>query len=158
MKSKEQLRDEAAEEFDKASWYGRSRIDYFKAGFDYRDQLDNKALEIAVEALKFYADGEGDVLDWNGVNNPAYLQAKGRIAKEALEKIEGFKDFKAALDARDKDLCEQLVDVLSQACGTYNRDKNIVEYDHLCISTYQDALRYSIEIGLIKEEQLLRKL
>ena len=63
-------RDELAQEFDKASWYGRRSLDYFEAGYEagYEDSEVNKAaccmemeqqnkeltrkLEVAKEALK----------------------------------------------------------------------------------------------------------
>ena len=46
-----------------------------------------KENEILREALEFYADGDGDVLDWDRVNNSACIQDRGKHAREALEKV-----------------------------------------------------------------------
>ncbi len=37
------------------------------------------------EALEFYSNGEGDVLDWDRVNNPACRQDRGQRSREALQ-------------------------------------------------------------------------
>ncbi len=56
-------------------------------------------------------------------------------------------------------LKEHFLDVLAQACGEYNKEKGVIEYDHMCLSTYESALDYAInEMGWIKDSQLLRTL
>jgi len=54
------------------------------------------------------------------------------------------------------ELKEHFLDVLSQACGSWNREKDIMEYDHCCLSAYECALKYAIDMGWIKESQLRR--
>lgn len=39
------------------------------------------------EALEFYSDETEDGLDWNGVNNPAFIQDKGKTARQALKEL-----------------------------------------------------------------------
>lgn len=39
------------------------------------------------EGVEFYANGEGEVLDWRGVNNPAYAQDYGKFARMILAKV-----------------------------------------------------------------------
>lgn len=56
------------------------------------------------------------------------------------------------------ELKEHFLDVLNQACGAYNREKDITEYDHCCLSSYECALRYAIDMEWIKESQLTRGL
>ena len=58
----------------------------------------------------------------------------------------------------DSSLKEHFLDVINQGCGTWNREKNIMEYDHLHLSAYQDALKYCLKMGGIKESQLTRGL
>jgi len=53
---------------------------------------------------------------------------------------------------------ENFLDLLNQSCGTYNREKDITEYDHCCLSSYQNALSYAIDMGWIQESQLTRGL
>lgn len=54
------------------------------------------------------------------------------------------------------ELKEHFMSLLDQGCGEYNDEKGIMEYDHMCLSTYEDALRYAVEKGWIKKEQLVR--
>ena len=58
----------------------------------------------------------------------------------------------------DNSLKEHFLDVINQGCGIWNRDKQIMEYDHLHLSSYESALRFCIEKGWINESQLLRSL
>lgn len=68
----------------------------FSVQLDMLEQNKNMTAEIAAlksklekakKGLEFYADGEGDVLDWSGVNNSAYIQVKGKRAKQTLLEI-----------------------------------------------------------------------
>ncbi len=81
MKTKTELRDEAALQVyplpNAKGWRWA-----FCSGWNYRDQLDNEALEIAVEALKIIADNDDD-----GAGG-YYTDA----AKEALYKIESLNE------------------------------------------------------------------
>ena len=36
---------------------------------------------------EFYSDETEDGLDWNGVNNPAYIQDKGKLARTTLAEV-----------------------------------------------------------------------
>jgi hypothetical protein len=60
--------------------------------------------------------------------------------------------------SEDERLEECFMDLLNQSIGTYQRDKDYYLYDHMCISTYESALRLALDFGWIKEEQLTRKL
>ena len=51
---------------------------------------------------------------------------------------------------------ELFMDLLDQACGHYNKKLQIMQYDHLCISSYEQAVRYALEQGWIDEEQVTR--
>jgi len=61
-KTKEQIRDEMSDKFveryrgDFYEYYDDNLKDAFCAGFACRDELDNEALKIAVQALDFYAN------------------------------------------------------------------------------------------------------
>lgn len=52
---------------------------------------ENKSLRESIAdlqlAVEFYAGGEGDVLDWDRVNNFACIQDRGKHAREALERL-----------------------------------------------------------------------
>ncbi len=63
------------------------------------DDIDTLESENArlKEALEFYADGDGDVLDWDRVNNSACMQDKGKRAREALSTVD------ALLKSEDKE-------------------------------------------------------
>lgn len=83
----------AAQEYSKhPKFNGTNKIDLtcamldFKAGADWQAEQDKARIEKLERALRFYADGEGDVLDWDRVNNPACLQDRGRVARKALER------------------------------------------------------------------------
>ena len=54
------------------------------------------------------------------------------------------------------ELRELFMDLLGQSCGNYNREKEIMEYDHMCLSAYERGLRFAIEMGWINESQLTR--
>jgi hypothetical protein len=51
MKTWKERRDDAAYEFDGASWYGRPGIDYFKTGADFGYEEALKDMGPAIEAL-----------------------------------------------------------------------------------------------------------
>lgn len=51
--------------------------------------LEREKVRDLINAIEFYADGDGDVLDWDRVNNPACIQDRGKIAREALSKYWG---------------------------------------------------------------------
>ena len=60
--------------------------------------------------------------------------------------------------SEDEMLKENFMNLLDEGCGMYNSKKEIYEYDHFCLSTYEQALKLALDFGWIKEEQLLRKL
>ena len=72
---------------------------------------------------------------------PAMAADAARVANRKINELEG-----------------HLLDLLAQGCGEFNHKKAIYEYDHCCISTYENALRYAIENGWINKSQLLRPL
>lgn len=56
-------------------------------------------------------------------------------------------------------LKDHFIDVLDQACGSYNKEKDVMEYDHCCLSAYESALHYAVhDMGWIEESQLTRGL
>lgn len=50
---------------------------------------------------------------------------------------------------------EAYLDMLSQACGEW-KDGEFKGYDSLCLSAYEDALDLAVELGWIKQEEVLR--
>lgn len=62
----------------------------FYSGFDAASAEYEKIIAELEEALIFYANGDGDVLDWDRVNNQACIQDRGKTAQEALQSIEKF--------------------------------------------------------------------
>lgn len=93
-KENEQLKADArTSELNRQSLWADSvkmadELNYLKAKTDTEIQQLKSKLEVAKKGLEFYADGEGDVLDWSGVNNSAYIQVKGKRAKQTLLEIE----------------------------------------------------------------------
>lgn len=64
-------------------------LDYWKHHKAGAASLVPLVVELA-EKLEFYADGEGDVLDWDRVNDKACMQDRGKTARKALQSIEKF--------------------------------------------------------------------
>lgn len=57
-----------------------------------------------------------------------------------------------------EDLKEYVMDFLNQACGKWDRPLSEYRYDHMCLSTYENAIRFAVEQGWIRETQLDRAL
>lgn len=56
-----------------------------------------------------------------------------------------------------KDARDLVMTVFNQACQySWNKEKDWAEFDHLCISAYQEAQDKLLEWGMIKPEQCLR--
>lgn len=55
----------------------------FQAGHEAATNRLLPLLEKAVEVIKIY----GEELEWDGVNNPAYIQDRGKIARKFLAEI-----------------------------------------------------------------------
>lgn len=53
------------------------------------DECNSKDVTIAKlkACAEFYSDETEDGLDWNGVNNPAYIQDKGKLARTTLAEV-----------------------------------------------------------------------
>lgn len=62
----------------------------YKEGFDAASAEYEKIIAELEGALIFYANGDGDVLDWDRVNDKACIQDRGKTAKKALQSIEKF--------------------------------------------------------------------
>jgi hypothetical protein len=60
------------------------------------------------------------------------------------------------LAEENETLKEFFLDMLGQGCGRYNREKDIMEYDHMCLSTWESATSYAVERGWIKKKQVTR--
>ena len=108
MSKLEKIRDEEAEKYANElfppihpAWSGSENQacqSGFEAGFDCRDKLNNKALEIAVQALEFYGEDSawvktirpGDCIlarDDNSANDRSGMFGGGNKAREALAEI-----------------------------------------------------------------------
>ena len=51
---------------------------------------------------------------------------------------------------------EFFLDMLGQGCGKYNREKDVMEYDHMCLSTWERGVQMALENGWIQKEQVTR--
>lgn len=58
--------------------------------------------------------------------------------------------------AHNDELKEWFMDALGQGCGIYNREKDRMEYDHMCLSTWEHGIRMALENGWITKDQVLR--
>lgn len=58
-------------------------INRFDKGYELATNRLLPLLEKAVEVIKIY----GEELEWDGVNNPAYIQDRGKIARKFLTEI-----------------------------------------------------------------------
>lgn len=85
-----------------------------------------------------------------------------KIVKSMMECIQHLEARNKALavenDILRSDLQEWVMDFLNQSCGKWDREKEEYSYDHMCLSTYESALRLAIEQGWIKAHQLERGL
>jgi hypothetical protein len=52
------------------------------------EYLEEK-LKKAEGVIEFYSDGDGDVLDWDRVNNPSCIQDRGKRARQYLSDKDG---------------------------------------------------------------------
>jgi hypothetical protein len=59
-------------------------------------------------------------------------------------------------DKLEAEFKEFFLDMLDQGCGIYNSEKGLMEYDHMCLSTWESATSYAVERGWIKKEQVTR--
>lgn len=81
MKSMQELRDEEAATYAEDPLnYWESAEDKFKAGWDARDNIDNEALSVAVDALEFYCE------EHEPGYGPSWTERDMKI-REALDKI-----------------------------------------------------------------------
>lgn len=66
-----------------------------------------------------------------------------------------------ALKQERDELLDALMDCFNQACAEWTRDErgnlSSVTYDHMCLSSYEDAQDILIKYGKIKREECLRK-
>lgn len=75
-----------------AAEYGLELGNSYSAKMQYLEgtkPLQDQVLKL-YEAIVFYADGEGEVLDWDGVNKPGRIQDRGEYAREAIKQFESF--------------------------------------------------------------------
>ena len=61
-----------------------------------------------------------------------------------------------ALWAIENLMKEYFMEFLGQGCGQYNRNKDRMEYDHMCLSTYEDGIQFALERGWITKDQVVR--
>lgn len=86
------LKERLEEKIESNAWRydtrvgGSCHMPSYKAG---AESLVPLVVELA-KKLEFYADGEGDVLDWDRVNDKSCIQDRGKTAHEALQSIEKF--------------------------------------------------------------------
>ena len=57
---------------------------------------------------------------------------------------------------RSEEIKELFLEMLSQACGTWNPDSAEMEYDSMCLSAYEDALQLAVELGWIEKGHVKR--
>lgn len=69
---------------------------------------------------------------------------------------EPYKDLLEECEKERDELKEFFMDSMGQGCGTWNREKDSMEYDHMCMSTWEHMTDYALTKGWIKKEQLLR--
>jgi hypothetical protein len=62
-KELEKKMNELAEEFDKASWFGRRSLDYFEVGFTEGVQAERERSKILLEALNILSKEEFIITD-----------------------------------------------------------------------------------------------
>ncbi|TXH09408.1 MAG: hypothetical protein E6R04_08205 [Spirochaetes bacterium] len=61
----------------------------WKQGYEKGQAHEKEKSKGLLQALEFYANGEGDVLDWDRVNDPSCIQDKGKTARAALREYRG---------------------------------------------------------------------
>jgi hypothetical protein len=86
-KTMSEIRDEIAEEY--CNKIDNNVAEYFKAGFDCRDKLDNEALKVAVDFLEMKSKRSSYEWSSTGDYSPDDYANEGQAAcaNEALAKI-----------------------------------------------------------------------
>lgn len=62
----------------------------------------------------------------------------------------------SAYEKLESEFEEFFMDFMGQGCGKFNREKEIMEYDHMCLSTYEHGVQYALEKGWIDKDQVTR--
>lgn len=111
---------------------------------------------------------DGNETDWKAMNHelPAdpiwekYLVmfCEAGSADNELKLLTRFqKIIRKIYDEQVVELRESVLEAFTQACGKYDREKQIHSYDHCCLSTWEHAQRQLLSWGMIKPEQCVRE-
>lgn len=99
--------------------------------------------------------------DRNALATACYARISNEGVKDLRSVVEGV--YREAFDtshSRDLEtiivLKRHFMAMLDQGCGTFNREKKLMEYDSRCISAWGDAIRMAVSQGWIETKQATR--
>jgi phage shock protein A len=137
----------------------QERIDELEGELETNPRAGKEAEEIrkALEGIRPEIDAVIDSTDTTVLSDA--LEKVADQIEEILEEVDA-RDSLAYLEERTE-LRELVLELFQQACATHptGSDDPIKspQYDHSCMSTYEDVQRKLIEWGMIKQEDCVRQ-
>jgi len=170
-KTKEQIRDAECDKHGYAMEKKYNQIELanmpsiimdesFKAGFDFRDKLDNEALKIAVEALEYCANNADPINDMATAQKFLAMRGICRINLAAIRKLRGERDEKDGAEMSEKEFSDEsdyegkpIDEVIRDAISW---EKSAIEWRKIIdrLKSENDRLRKALELAKEQRNQL----